>query len=970
MAGKTQITVLLVGDSSGAQKALRDAAAAANAAAAETTSAADKIAGAGEKIGGSSPKVESFGASFRATFVEMGAAAATGAKAAELVIDSLRDLGQSVGEYNQKMAESSATILGVTKSQDALAAAMAYADQQVKAGRSAYSDTVAAIAELTPTAKRANIDVLDLYHTVQLLSALNSGPEGGVKGAVVAINNALTGQFTSLQDRFNMSTTGIQTAIKAGIPPLEAINAALAKEGVTMDLVNQKSALLSNQTAILKDSLVRVAAEALKPMFSGMAGDVENLNKQLNDTDSTLHKLGDILGAYGAALDAVGAKAGEFGAQVGLAFLKALQALDLGNEGLNQEIARREKLLADAEAKSAAAAGKVAESTAQGFKPTAAQSAAVTSYGSTLLGAYVKGLDPTGQTIFGDLQKVVQDSLKAASPDGKVDDNKLRTIMPLLAQLSDEVARTGAVSEETWHKVEVALGGESPEIRTLIADYQALAVAKADVAAATAKVRSAEATQREDSKAAAGEAAGWVAQIKTARDNQAAADKAEAANIKGLQAAQRDLGQEQKASAQAGTDALRELGEEQKALAASGVAALGPINTALKEAQTDGAAVALGYKAQNDELQRQIDLNNQIVGQLEHQRDVKFLSIDERLAEIGKSRDQDDLREAATLRRERAQIERNSKPQIDLERERATVANYGLSQEQKGIADKAKASADANAATVAGIQAQIEKQTAANKVAQDGIQAQIDKQTEANRVAADGWQKRLDAQQRTIDAATADAAARHQDDQDRIDGVQTLADNSAAYWAKRAEADAQSVTDAQSVETAAKGTQTAAEGTLTAWQKTIDALAAAGLLGKRPDDQKPTIDENPGGDQAVANEMEQNRRAHEGINAGGGAGSAPYGPPKPGTPAGAPADYAGPGPNPMLYIGTDGQLHPYAPGSGGGYQIPDGNSGGGGSGSGGGSTTTQQEIHINAYGVGEADFLDKLTGAIQRVSAA
>jgi hypothetical protein len=907
---RTAIRVEIIGDATSAQKAFRDT----------ETSARQAESG----LGG-------FGAGFTESFVKIGSAVAIGAAAAGLAIEAVRGAAEAVGEYRDRMQQSEATILGVTKSQDALNQAFAFANDEVRAGRSAYSATVAAIAELTPVAKRASLGVTDLYRTVQLLSTLNSGPTGGVEGAVVAINEALAGQYRSLQARFNLPVSGIEEAVGKGVPVLQAINDALAKEGVTMDLVNAKSKTFANQTAIAKDELAKLAEEAGEPIFDGLNEGLKTLNSLL--TGSNPHIAGWREQFSGLIEVVRGADVGV--AQFERAILRLYQAIP-NSRGPDSDVSKWiQKSIDDLTAEidrgglaAKEASKKAADAAASGFAPTPAQIATVKGYGASALRAYLSGFDAQGLGIFDDLKKTLEDGLKAASPDGKVSDAALQGLLPALAQIADEIQRTGTVSAATWAGVASALGGEAPLVRQLIGDYEALAAAKRQAAQAGQALASAEATLAEDRAAAAGEAASYADQIKTAQANQAAADKAEEANIKGL------------------TSAHKALGDEARKAASDGAAALVPLNDQLRAAQANAAAAAAGYQAQNDAIQRQIDLNNEVVSQLEHQRDVKFLAIDERLAELRGSKNKDDRREAAELRRERARIERDTKPQIDLERERAQVANFGLQEQQKAIQAAAKAEAERNAASIA------------------GIQAAITKQQELNTATAAGYQKRLDDQQAEIDKITEAHQTRHDDDQDRITQLQTIADKSATYWAGRIASDQAAVDAAKQLADYYKAQETASANTLANIQKQIAALAAAGLLTTTV----PTVPGQRPGTQGDDNGQNDGPSGPAGAQ-GGGRDARGTTADVSGAPNGSrvfPADYAGPGPNPTLYLGKDGQLHPYAPGSAGGYQIPDANS----LTRGGASTQYHQHDHTwNMYGVGEAALLDRIRQTIEGIAA-
>lgn len=631
----------------------------------------------------------------------------------------------------------------------------------------------------------------------------------------------------------------------------------------------------------------------------------ENINSTLipalKDENSIVGMLPKVFATYADALTQTQNKTYEWALTTRKGFLELLRdipndrsANDPISKWLDEQIGHTQASIDAGAAAVKDTAKKIPDAAAAGLDdPTATTKAK--GYGSDILTAYLQGMTPDGMAIYGDIKKVVEEAMKGMSPTGKVDTGKLAELAPLFARIAQEIERTGTASTESWAELQAALGGESQQVKELVTDYQALAADKLRVKQVTADIHALESQQRADTAQATRENRELQRGITEAQRNQSEADKAEAENVRGL------------------TEAQKGLGFAQKDAAVAGVAALVPLNAELKSVQESAATVALGYKAQNDELQRQIDLNNQIVGQLEHQRDVKFLAIDERLAEIGKSRDTNDLREAATLRRERAQIERNTKPQIDLERERATVENYGLSQAQKGISDKAKAASDASAAQT-----------------QD-LQRQITAQTEHNAAVQAGFQRQIEASQKVIDNATNAARVRHDDDNQRIVDLQEVATATAQFWQDRQAADTASITAARESLTFWQGQVTEANTLLTT-VKTINAeIAASGQFGQLPIWMRPTSGgtqgDNPNGDGIGGNSVANSPSAQ-----GGGRD--------------AREDGSGASGNEAIGVG------------------------GGGGGRSGITELRAPTFHINAYGVGEADLIDKLTGAIQRVSAA
>ncbi len=709
-----------------------------------------------------------------------------------------------------------------------------------------------------------------------MLLVLNQGSEGITELSAKAKELGLTLTGSNLQDvvKYTLAHKDMQEAF----------------EGLKLTvgtLLMPIMAELAKQSAHFAEQLNTTLIPALKDENSA-------LRQTFDLLDRAAHKFSD----FNNALDGAGA---DFGTN----FLKMIRDNRAAIEGtddptvkwLNDQIANREKLADQAAAKAKEGSQKTADAAADAYAVDSSVFDKVKGYGSDLLTAYLQGMTPDGMAIYGDIKKVVEEAMKGLSPTGKVDTGKLAELAPLFARIAQEIERTGTASDTSWAALQAALGGESQQVKELVTDYQALAADKLRVKQVTADIHALESQQRDDTAQATRENRELQRGITEAQHNQAEADKAEAENVRGL------------------TEAQKGLGFAQKDAAAAGVAALVPLNAELKSVQESAATVALGYKSQNDELQRQIDLNNRIVGQLEHQRDVKFLAIDERLAEIGKSRDVHDLREAATLRRERAQIERNTKPQIELERERATVENYGLSQAQKGISDKAKAASDASAAQT-----------------QD-LQRQITLQTEHNAAVQAGFQRQIEESQKVIDNVTNAARVRHDDDNQRIVDLQDMATATAQFWQDRQAADTESITAARESLTFWQGQVTEANTLLTTVKAINAEIAASGQFGQTPIWMRPTSGgtqgDNPNGD-GIGNPLTNGSQG--GAAVGGGRDARENG-------SGASGNEA---------IGT----------------------GGGGGGQGITEMSAPHTYNFNMFGVGEADQIARLTAAIQRISAA
>lgn len=102
-------------------------------------------------------------------------------------------------EYNAAIEQSEARLRGYGATANQIAKDQDIANKAVAEGRGTYRETLAALADLTPLARTYNANLEDLLRTTQLLAATD--PEQGFTGAAIALREALSGDFTSLQRR-------------------------------------------------------------------------------------------------------------------------------------------------------------------------------------------------------------------------------------------------------------------------------------------------------------------------------------------------------------------------------------------------------------------------------------------------------------------------------------------------------------------------------------------------------------------------------------------------------------------------------------------------------------------------------------------------------------------------------------------------------------------------------------------------
>lgn len=237
--------------------------------------------------------------------VGVGAGFGTAQLAIQGVTAAIREARESVIDYNATIETATARIHAFTGSQQATNEALALARQQFLAGRGTYTDLLESIGDLTPLARVANVAVGDLLKTAQLLAAAD--PVQGLRGAGIALREAMSGNFRSLSQRFEIPMATINQLKSEGVPNIEIVNQALAKMGITEAVLTEQSQTWDAQQRILTDGLKQLGAEAGKPIFDGLEAALKRLNASMTQGSSAQTLAANIavfLSTLGTMLDA------------------------------------------------------------------------------------------------------------------------------------------------------------------------------------------------------------------------------------------------------------------------------------------------------------------------------------------------------------------------------------------------------------------------------------------------------------------------------------------------------------------------------------------------------------------------------------------------------------------------------------------------------------------------------------------
>ena len=171
-----------------------------------------------------------------------------------------------------------------------------------EAATSPFSDAeiLAAGRALITSSEASTESLLELIRVAEQLAAID--PAQGLEGASVALREAIGGNFQSLIDRFELSTSAIQRFRAQGLSNLEAVTAALREMGVTSELVERLGQTFEGRRATIVsffDELRQRLGEGLFQRISEAFGHMVNLIAEYGDR---LRQVADTVGQTVGAL--------------------------------------------------------------------------------------------------------------------------------------------------------------------------------------------------------------------------------------------------------------------------------------------------------------------------------------------------------------------------------------------------------------------------------------------------------------------------------------------------------------------------------------------------------------------------------------------------------------------------------------------------------------------------------------------
>ena len=172
----------------------------------------------------------------------------------------------------------------------------------------AFNDMAKAAVMLIPSAKAAGKQLDELIKTAEVLAALN--PEQGLVGAAFALREALSGDFISIVERFNLPRQYINQLKAEGVPAMEIVNRVLQEMGASTELVGLMASTARGRWSTFVDVLSQVKAAALEALFQQLSGTLSDITGWLSENQPRFEEFAGLVGqklaaAFITARDAV-----------------------------------------------------------------------------------------------------------------------------------------------------------------------------------------------------------------------------------------------------------------------------------------------------------------------------------------------------------------------------------------------------------------------------------------------------------------------------------------------------------------------------------------------------------------------------------------------------------------------------------------------------------------------------------------
>ena len=251
---------------------------------------------------------------FRSALGALGTALKATTLAAGATAIALGTAGATIGfGFNSSVEQATTKLDAFMRDGDRVAQTLSWVKQEAAATQFSFTDMADAAANLTPVANSSGVALKELVRQAEVLAAVN--PAEGLTGATFSLREALSGDWVSIIDRFNLPRQRINQLKEEGVPAMEIISRTLKEMGIDYSLVEKQGQTVSARFDQVRDKLTMMAGAASKPIFDRVSQELGNLDGF--DFEALGERLAGIVSGGIDAIDDFIPKVQELGKQVG-----------------------------------------------------------------------------------------------------------------------------------------------------------------------------------------------------------------------------------------------------------------------------------------------------------------------------------------------------------------------------------------------------------------------------------------------------------------------------------------------------------------------------------------------------------------------------------------------------------------------------------------------------------------------------
>lgn len=207
----------------------------------------------------------------------------TASQALSAIASGFTDVLGGAISLNASFESSTAVIQAYTGSQEETERIMSMLQERAANSVFSFDEMAQAVQGLIPASRMAFVPVDELMTVAEQLGASNMAE--GIDGAAFALREAVSGDFTSVIERFNLPRSAINALKEQGVPALDIIRSVMSDLGISMDLVSAQANTFNGRSDRLIENLQLMAADAAKPIFDLLSESLEDVIELMGEPE-------------------------------------------------------------------------------------------------------------------------------------------------------------------------------------------------------------------------------------------------------------------------------------------------------------------------------------------------------------------------------------------------------------------------------------------------------------------------------------------------------------------------------------------------------------------------------------------------------------------------------------------------------------------------------------------------------------